>query len=149
MTQGRDAGLVRWRLVLGASSGEALDPPSQMSADELARDAALGWLKADALMKSRGVGYPHYEEVGRAFIERFGGGKWTERIIEGPGREHVIEEWFLRDYRTLVETLRRDADLGRTDAEIRGRSGALGHRGTRPFDTLLAGRSGKRGANPA
>jgi Mg-chelatase subunit ChlD len=36
--------LARWRLVLGESSAEALDPAAGMSADDLARDAALSWL---------------------------------------------------------------------------------------------------------
>jgi Mg-chelatase subunit ChlD len=36
--------LIRWRLVLGESSGEALDPVAGMSPDDLARDAALSWL---------------------------------------------------------------------------------------------------------
>jgi Mg-chelatase subunit ChlD len=40
----RDESLVRWRLVLGASSSEALDGVCGIDADELAQDAALSWL---------------------------------------------------------------------------------------------------------
>jgi Mg-chelatase subunit ChlD len=36
--------LVRWRLLLGEASGAALDGASGASADDLAADAALGWL---------------------------------------------------------------------------------------------------------
>ena len=40
----RDEQLARWRLVLGAASSEALDSEGGITADELARDAALSWL---------------------------------------------------------------------------------------------------------
>lgn len=40
----RDERLVRWRLLLGHATGSALDQRSGMSADDLAADAALGWL---------------------------------------------------------------------------------------------------------
>jgi len=40
----RDARLVRWRLILGRASESALDGRAGMSADDLAADAALGWL---------------------------------------------------------------------------------------------------------
>lgn len=40
----RDEALVRWRLVLGAPSADALDGACQASADDLAADAALAWL---------------------------------------------------------------------------------------------------------
>jgi Mg-chelatase subunit ChlD len=41
---GRDERLVRWRLLLGRASEAALDGRSGLSADDLAADAALGWL---------------------------------------------------------------------------------------------------------
>ena len=41
---GRDERLVRGRLVLGQASESALDARAAMSADDLAADAALGWL---------------------------------------------------------------------------------------------------------
>jgi Mg-chelatase subunit ChlD len=40
----RDERLVRWRLLLGRASETALDGRSSMSPDDLAADAALGWL---------------------------------------------------------------------------------------------------------
>ncbi|HQY64893.1 MAG TPA: VWA domain-containing protein [Polyangiaceae bacterium] len=40
----RDERLVRWRLLLGRASEAALDGRSGLSADDLAADAALGWL---------------------------------------------------------------------------------------------------------
>jgi Mg-chelatase subunit ChlD len=40
----RDERLVRWRLLLGNAAEQALDARSGMSADDLAADAALGWL---------------------------------------------------------------------------------------------------------
>ncbi|MGC4093772.1 MAG: VWA domain-containing protein [Polyangiaceae bacterium] len=40
----RDERLVRWRLLLGNASERALDPRAGMSAEDLAADAALGWL---------------------------------------------------------------------------------------------------------
>ncbi|HRG96453.1 MAG TPA: VWA domain-containing protein [Polyangiaceae bacterium] len=44
MSGGRDERLVRWRLLLGRASEAALDGRSGLSADDLAADAALGWL---------------------------------------------------------------------------------------------------------
>ncbi len=40
----RDEGLVRWRLMLGSAAESKLDSRAGMSADDLAADAALGWL---------------------------------------------------------------------------------------------------------
>jgi Mg-chelatase subunit ChlD len=40
----RDERWVRWRLLLGRASESALDGRAGLSADDLARDAALGWL---------------------------------------------------------------------------------------------------------
>ena len=44
MSRARDERLVRWRLLLGAAAGSELDARSGASAEDLAADAALGWL---------------------------------------------------------------------------------------------------------
>jgi Mg-chelatase subunit ChlD len=52
----RDEQLVRWRLVLGAASSEELDSAGGITADELARDAALSWLyERDASLDERDI----------------------------------------------------------------------------------------------
>ncbi len=48
--------LRRWRLVLGAASADVLDGPAGVSAEDLARDAALDWLyERDPSMAERDV----------------------------------------------------------------------------------------------
>lgn len=48
--------LVRWRLLLGAASGDALDSASGIDAEDLARDAALSWLyERDGSLDQRDV----------------------------------------------------------------------------------------------
>ncbi|MBS2019693.1 MAG: VWA domain-containing protein [Deltaproteobacteria bacterium] len=58
----RDERLVRWRLLLGEASGDALDGRAGLTADDLAADAALAWLyergeeHADRDLRERGAG---------------------------------------------------------------------------------------------
>lgn len=52
----KDESLIRWRLVLGASSAEALDDCSGIGPEDLARDAALSWLyERDTALEERDI----------------------------------------------------------------------------------------------
>ncbi|CAN5380038.1 VWA domain-containing protein [soil metagenome] len=87
----RDERWVRWRLLLGRASESALDGRAKMSADDLAADAALGWLY------ERGEG-------GRDIRER-GGGMDDSSL--------TVPEWISEVHRLFpketVERLERDA----------------------------------------
>jgi Mg-chelatase subunit ChlD len=87
----RDERWVRWRLLLGRASESALDGRAGLSADDLARDAALGWLY------ERGEG-------GRDIRDRQGG-------LEGSTLQ--VPEWISEVHRLFpketIERLEQDA----------------------------------------
>jgi Mg-chelatase subunit ChlD len=52
----REQALLRWRLVLGAAAGEALDAACGIGGEELAQDAALDWLyQRDGSLEARDI----------------------------------------------------------------------------------------------
>jgi Mg-chelatase subunit ChlD len=107
----RDARLVRWRLILGRASETALDSRAGMSADDLAADAALGWLyergddlaDRDIMERTAGLGgssltVPDWlSEVHRLFPK-----ETIERI-----EQDAVEKYQIHEVVTNPEVLKR------------------------------------------
>ncbi len=89
----RDERLVRWRLLLGEASSQALDGRAGLSAEDLAADAALGWL---------------YER-GSEHSDR----DIRERAAGLGGSQLTVPEWISEVHRLFpketIERLERDA----------------------------------------
>ena len=75
-------------------------------------DRILCWLEADVLLPSRGRGWLGYEEHGRETIEAYRSSAHMERIIQGPGGEGDIEEFFLSAFADLKVAIGGAAPLG-------------------------------------
>ncbi len=109
--KGRDERLVRWRLLLGNAAESALDARSSMSAEDMAADAALGWLYergeglADRDIRDRSAGLgasaltvPAWlTEVHRLFPK-----ETVERL-----EQDAVEKYQIHEIVTNLEVLKR------------------------------------------
>ena len=106
-----DQRLVRWRLLLGRSAEQALDPRAGMSAEDLAADAALAWLydRGDGLtdrdIRERGAGLEGSNLTVPAWIAEVHR-LFPKETIERLERD-AVEKYQIHEVVTNPEVLRR------------------------------------------